>query len=110
MPRTKPGVATASAPWSEASCGTPGRTYRSRSAAAGAVSRASIAATSPSALRISTKTPPPSPAEKGWATERAKAVATAASTALPPASSISSPARAASPCDATSIPREPVAG
>jgi hypothetical protein len=37
----------------------------SRVAAAGAVSRASIAITSPSPVRISTNAPPPSPAENG---------------------------------------------
>jgi hypothetical protein len=58
-----PGVATARGPSSEAFSGTPGRTYMSRSAAAGAVSRASIATTSPDARRIRRKPPPPTPVE-----------------------------------------------
>ena len=110
MPRTKPGVATASGPTSDARSGTPGRTNMSRSAAAGAVSRASSASTRPSASRISTKAPPPSPAEKGWVTPTAKAVAIAASMALPPRSSMARPARAASFWVDTTMPRRPWAG
>ena len=82
----------------------------SRVAAAGAVSRASIACTSPSPVRISTNTPPPSPAENGCVTASANAVAIAASTALPPRSNIARPARAASDSDATTMPRVPNAG
>ena len=83
-PATKPGVATASGPNREARSGSPGCTYMSRLAAAGAVSRASSARISPFGRRISRKAPPPTPAEKGWVTARANAEATAASTALPP--------------------------
>ena len=63
---TKLGVATASGPTSDACSGTPGRVNMSGVAAAGAVSRASSATARPSAVRISTNAPPPSPAEKGW--------------------------------------------
>jgi hypothetical protein len=82
----------------------------SRSAAAGAVSRASIATTSPSARRIRRKAPPPIPAENGCATPSAKAAATAASTAFPPASSIVTPARVASAWEVTTIPARAMAG
>ena len=61
-------------------------------AAAGAVSRASIAKARPSASRISRKPPPPMPVDCGCATASAKAAAIAASTALPPALRISTPA------------------
>src|SRR5258708_11839796 len=48
--------------------------------------------------------PPPTPLIAGSTTPIAKAVATAASTALPPARSISSPAAAASGCMAVTMP------
>src|SRR5689334_9193261 len=54
---------------------------------------------------------PPRPLFHGSTALRARAVATAASTALPPALSISAPIRAAVPlCDATMPPREAATG
>src|SRR5271165_7161401 len=54
---------------------------------------------------------PPSPLFHGSTAARAKAVATTASTALPPALSTSAPTRAAVPlCDATTPPREAAGG
>src|SRR3954447_5671376 len=54
---------------------------------------------------------PPRPLFHGSRTDSAKAVATTASTALPPAARISAPTRAATPfCDATRPPREAATG
>src|SRR5580704_3340908 len=54
---------------------------------------------------------PPSPLFHGSRTESAKAVATTASTAVPPAARISAPTLAATPfCETTMPPREAVAG
>src|SRR5208283_4502216 len=50
------------------------------------------------------KPPPPIPHEEGLATPTASAVAAAASTALPPAFKIFTPASAASGCSAATIP------
>ena len=67
----------------------------SRLAAAGATSRKSSASV-PFPWSVSTANPPPaSPLWYGPTTPAAKAIATAASTALPPRSSICSPASAA---------------
>ena len=97
MPATKLGVATASGPTSDARSRHAGprehvaaspRPARSRARRSRSARRRPV--------RISTNAPPPSPAEKGCVTASAKAVATAASTALPPRSSIASPARVAS--------------
>ena len=53
--------------------------------ARGAFSRPSIVVTSPSAVRMTMKPPPPMPHENGSVTPSTPAAATAASTALPPA-------------------------
>src|SRR5687768_11234109 len=53
--------------------------------------------------------PPPKPLIHGSTTPAAKAVATAASTAFPPRSSMSAPARAARMCLAATTPRYPSA-
>src|ERR1700731_433436 len=55
------------------------------------------------------KPPPPIPHEAGLVTPTASAVATAASTALPPRLRISSPAAAASALSETNIPCAPTA-
>ena len=58
-----------------------------------------------------TANPPPPIPELYWcATPAANAVATAASTALPPRPRISRPAAAAGPTDVTTMPRLPHAG
>src|SRR6185312_4006289 len=76
----------------------------SRVAAPGAFSRASIIVSKPSLARwIRMKPPAPSPDAFGSTTLSAAATATAASNALPPASSISLPAAVASGC-AVAIP------
>ena len=110
MPGVKLGIPTARGPRSEGRSGSPAARYMSRVAAAGAVSRASRAKTSPSGVRISAKAPPPSPAEKGWVTATAKAVATAASTALPPAARIEAPAWAAREEELTTMPPSATTG
>ncbi len=110
-PATSPGTPAASPPTEEARPSTlpsaPWR-YRSGRAAAGAVSRKST--TTPSgrcaSLRIM-KPPPPMPEAAGSTTPRANPHATAASTALPPAWSMATPAWAASGRAALTMPRTP---
>jgi hypothetical protein len=58
-------------------------------------------------FQIMAKASLPMPFAVGSTTVSAAAVATAASTALPPFFSASSPAWAASGCDAHTMPREP---
>src|SRR5688572_29314272 len=50
------------------------------------------------------KPPPPMPQDEGLTTHTAKAVATAASMALPPSSRMTAPARAAKRCSAATMP------
>ena len=64
----------------------------------------------PSASRIWAMPPPSTPTIIGSTTVSANSDATAASMALPPASSISEPAADASGWLVTTIPRDPVAG
>ena len=64
----------------------------------------------PSARRICATPPPSTPTIIGSTTVSANSAATAASIALPPASSISAPAAEASGWLVTTIPFEPVAG
>ena len=79
--------------------------YMSRLAFAGATSRKSRATSLPSFARWTmAKPPPPRPEWYGPTTAMVKAVATAASTALPPASSISSPAALPMGCAAATAP------
>ena len=60
-------------------------------AAAGAISRASTTSEIPFGRRITMKAPPPRPEALGFITPWQKAVATTASTALPPLASVSKP-------------------
>src|SRR5262249_9482010 len=78
--------------------------YMSRFAAAGAFSRKSSAYALP-LTRATRNPPPPTLPADGMTTASAKAVAIAASTALPPAASISCPALVASAASLEIIPR-----
>ena len=60
---------------------------------------------SPSAVRITMNPPPPMLPATGKTTARANPVATAASTAFPPARSTSMPASEAASCAETTMPR-----
>src|SRR5262249_54607415 len=64
----------------------------------------------PSARRIRMKPPPPMPVDCGCATASAKAAAMAASTALPPARNISTPASVTTGCGLTTSARALVTG
>src|SRR5690606_39067872 len=70
-------------------------------AAAGAASRKSSEANSPSALRYTIKPPPPILPALGYTTASANCTATAASTALPPSFNICNPTAEASGCAVT---------
>src|SRR3954470_10576132 len=73
--------------------------------------KSTISARLPPGGMTTMKPMPPRPLFHGSRTASAKAVATPASTALPPAARISAPTRAATPfCDATSPPREAATG
>src|SRR3954466_5284025 len=78
--------------------------------ASGAVSRPSIVVTFPDAVRITMNPPPPTPHENGSVTPRTPAAATAASTALPPAFSVSIVAFVASGSTGDAPPPHPPAG
>ncbi len=73
-------------------------------AARGARVPPSMATTVPSGRRITMPAMPPMPLVKGSTTPITNAAATAASTALPPSRSISTPASAARWCSAVTIP------
>src|SRR5207247_1719081 len=79
---------------------------------AGAIGPKSTISARPPPGGVTTMKPiPPSPLFHGSRTASAKAVATTASTALPPAASISAPTAAATPfCAATMPPREAATG
>src|SRR3954453_23726520 len=76
--------------------------------ASGAVSRPSIVVTLPLAVRMTMNPPPPTPHEKGSVTPRTPAAATAASTALPPAFSVSMAACVASVSTLAAAPPVPM--
>jgi hypothetical protein len=78
--------------------------YMSAEAASGAFSLKSSATRVSSAMRATRKPPPPMLPASGFTTARAKCVATAASTALPPACSMLSPAALARESVETTIP------
>ena len=82
----------------------PSRKYMSRLAAAGAVSRPSIAANLPFGLRTRMKHPPPMPELKPSTTPKVSAAATTASTALPPRSNAFIAALVARGCTVTAAP------
>ena len=78
-------------------------------AAAGAISRPSIAVNLPSALRIRIRHPPPMPEFSPSTTPSVSAAVTAASTALPPSRNTSTAASVASGCPVATIARSAVA-
>ena len=78
--------------------------YMSAEAASGAFSLKSSATRVSSARRATMNPPPPMFPASGFTTASAKCVATAASTALPPACSMPSPAALASESVDTTIP------
>ena len=83
--RERPGTPDASGPvWLAVGIGLPSRTNISLFAAAGAISRPSIAVNFPSAVRIRIRHPPPMPEFSPSTTPSVSAAVTAASTALPP--------------------------
>ena len=90
--------------------GLPSRKYMSRCAFAGAISRPSIANKVPSWRRMRIKHPPPIPELNPSTTPSVKAVATAASTALPPDLKTFSPASVASGWTEATMPRVPLPG
>ncbi len=116
-PATDPGTATDRWPYSFAACSTRGHAKSpseipsiSRnmvaSARAGAWPLKSIATVSPRFARWTSIVPEPASVDmKGSTTVIANAVATAASTALPPSSRIVAPTRAPRGCSATTRPR-----
>jgi hypothetical protein len=77
------------------------------SSAAGATGPKSKVSAGPSGPATCAKPMPPKPEFQGSTAARAKAVATAASAALPPASSMETPASAAAPTCDTTIPARP---
>ena len=104
-PATLPGTPTERQPSRDSRVGLPsGPRYMSRVAAAGAVSRKSSAYGLP-AMRATRKPPPPRLPASGNATAIAKAVATAASMALPPVASTSTPTFVPIELSVTTIPR-----
>src|SRR3954464_5554906 len=76
--------------------------------ASGAVSRPSSVVTLPLAVRMTMKPPPPTPHENGSVTPSTPAAATAASTALPPAFSVSMAAWVASVSTLAAAPPVPM--
>ena len=81
----------------------------SGSMAFGDSSRESMVVTSPWRVRITMKPPPPIPHEYGSTTPSTPAAATAASTALPPCSSVSMAARVPSASTVAAPPSLPTA-
>ena len=79
-------------------------------AASGALDWLSMMTCSPAGVRMWKMPPPEKPTIIGSTTVSVNSVATAASTALPPAASISAPAIAPSGLFAVTMPRLPVAG
>src|ERR1700674_336657 len=86
--------------------------YEAGSSPAGEIGPKSTISARPPPGGVTTMKPiPPSPLFHGSRTASAKAVATTASTALPPAASISAPIAAATPfCAATTPPRDAATG
>ena len=104
-PATEPGTPAARSPVAARSSGLPfGPMYMSRVAAAGAISRKSSATGGLPAICATMNPPPPILPAAGHTTERANAVATAASTALPPCRSISAPTCVASGASVATMP------
>src|SRR3984957_20041177 len=102
-PATLPGTPDERHPSRESPVDLPSApTYMSRRAAAGATSRKSSAYDFPP-TRATRKPPPPMFPAVGNATARAKAIATAASTALPPDASTSAPTLVASALSVTTM-------
>src|SRR5690349_11671989 len=90
----------------------PVRGYASGSRPAGEIGpKSTISARPPPGGLTTIKPIPPSPLFQGSRTESANAVATTASTALPPAARMSAPTAAATPfCAATTPPRDAATG
>ena len=111
IPATVPGTPIERWPVSDELIALPAvSTYMSRVARVGAVSRKSSAPTVPSCIRVTMNPPPPMLPATGWTTASANATATAASTALPPRRSMSTPTSLASGCDVTTMACSPVTG
>src|ERR1051325_10888317 len=111
IPATVPGTPTERWPVSDELIALPAvSTYMSRVARVGAVSRKSSAPTVPSCIRVTMNPPPPMLPATGWTTASANATATAASTALPPRRSTSTPTSLARGCDVTTMACSPVTG
>ena len=110
-PETVPGTPAARCPSTERSVTFPSSSrYMSRVAASGAFSRWSCAKTVPSARRTIMNPPPPRLPASGFTTASASPVATAASTALPPAARISTPTRDANSSVEATMPSVAVTG
>ena len=113
-PATTPGTAHAAAPmWNRCEVRSSNGTSTSSTSASGRAGsspapgiavNASISAARPSGRRTSRNPPPQGPVSAGSAAHDMAAAATAASTALPPRSSASAPARAVRSCPAAIAP------